>query len=113
MTLAPTTQPCEAELPGQLTYFVAAGTVQVDAARLDDAKLGAPTQTIGSVSLYSYTSTSNERKVMAGYFKADRLLHFPRFVLKDGKNIDEIAKTAAKIPCAKTGSVEIVPFMEM
>lgn len=30
-----------------------------------------------------------------------------------GKDIDEIATIAAKIPAAKSGSVEIVPFMEM
>ena len=71
-----------------------AGALEPGATRAQvDAKLGAPTQTIGSVSLYSYTSTSNERKVMAGYFKADRLLHFARFVLKDGKIIDEINNT--------------------
>ena len=31
----------------------------------------------------------------------------------NGKNIDEVATSAAKIPTAKHGSVEIVPFMEM
>src|SRR5476649_2405629 len=42
ITLAPTTQPCEAELPGQVTYFVVAATVQVDATPLYAVKFGAP-----------------------------------------------------------------------
>jgi hypothetical protein len=61
-----------------------------------DAALGTPTKTIGSVSLYSYVSSSNERKVMAGYFDkagdAGHLHHFARFVLKDDKILDEISE---------------------
>jgi hypothetical protein len=56
-----------------------------------DAALGAPNKTLGTISLYSYTASDNERKVMAGYFdKSGSLQRFARYVLKDGKVIDEI-----------------------
>ena len=58
-----------------------------------DATLGAPTKTVGTVSLYSYVSSSQERKVMAGYFDASKhLVRFARYAAKDGKIIDEITQ---------------------
>jgi hypothetical protein len=62
-----------------------------------DATLGAPTKTIGTVSLYSYISSSNERKVMAAYFDTagspGQLHHFARLILKDGKVFDEVTQS--------------------
>lgn len=59
-----------------------------------DATIGAPTKTIGTTALYSYTSSDNEPKVMAGYFDTSgRLQRFARYALKDEKVIDEISKT--------------------
>ena len=58
-----------------------------------DATLGAPTKTIGTVSLYSYVSSSQERKIMAAYFDGSKhLLRFARYAAKDGKIIDEITQ---------------------
>jgi hypothetical protein len=60
---------------------------------LVDATIGAPTQTIGSTALYSYMSSANESKVMAGYFdRSGHLQRFARYVLKDGKVFDEIGQ---------------------
>jgi hypothetical protein len=67
------------------------------------AALGWPTETIGMVSLYapkppsgvfpSGFPSSGERKVTAAYFDVSgHLQHFARYVLKDGKVIDEINK---------------------
>jgi len=59
---------------------------------LVDATIGAPTKTIGTTALYRYTSSDNETKVMSGYFDASgRLQRFARYVLKDGKVVDEIS----------------------
>src|SRR4051794_31679651 len=41
-TRAPTTQPCDAELPGQTAYVIVGVTVHVEAAPLYDVKFGAP-----------------------------------------------------------------------
>jgi hypothetical protein len=54
-----------------------------------DATLGTPARTIGAVALY--TSVLHPGKVMAGYFEVDgRLKRFARYLLKDGKVVDEI-----------------------
>ena len=54
-----------------------------------DSTLGAPAQMVGMVALY--TSPANPGKVMAGTFDVTgHLLHFARYVLKDGKVVDEI-----------------------
>jgi outer membrane protein assembly factor BamE (lipoprotein component of BamABCDE complex) len=56
-----------------------------------DSTFGAPNKTIGTTALYSYTSSDNMRKVMAGYFdKSGLLQRFARYILKDGKVVDEI-----------------------
>jgi len=58
-----------------------------------DATLGAPTKTVGTVSLYSYVSSSQERKIIAGYFDGSKhLLRFARYAAKDGKIINEITQ---------------------
>lgn len=58
-----------------------------------DATLGAPTKTVGNISLYSYTSSDNERKVMAAYFgTSGRLQRFARYAQKDGHIVDELSQ---------------------
>ncbi len=58
-----------------------------------DKSLGAPTKIVGNVSLYSYMSAANTRKIMAAYFdKSGRLERFARYASKDGKVIDEISQ---------------------
>jgi outer membrane protein assembly factor BamE (lipoprotein component of BamABCDE complex) len=79
-----------------------------------DTTLGAPTKTVGAVSLYSYVSSSQEHKIMAGYFDGSKhLLRFARYAAKDGKIIDEITQaelsSGAELPfirglLAKPGS---------
>jgi hypothetical protein len=59
---------------------------------LVDATIGAPTKTVGTTALYRYASSDDETKVMTGYFDASgRLQRFARYVLKDGKVVDEIS----------------------
>jgi hypothetical protein len=56
--------------------------------------LGAPTKTVGNVSLYSYMSAPTVRKIIAGYFDTSgRLQRFARYALKDAKVIDEVTQT--------------------
>jgi hypothetical protein len=58
-----------------------------------DSTLGAPTKTVGNLSLYSYTSSDNERKVMAAYFyTSGRLQRFARYAFKDGRIVDELSQ---------------------
>jgi hypothetical protein len=59
---------------------------------LVDATIGPPTKTIGTTALYRYTSADAEIKVMSGYFDASgRLQRFARYVLQNGKVVDEIS----------------------
>jgi len=72
-----------------------------------DVVLGVPTKTVGNISLYSYVSSSNERKVMAGYFDmTSRLQRFARYALKDGQVVDEIKQSelsdGAELPTVRS-----------
>jgi hypothetical protein len=59
-----------------------------------DATLGVPTKTVGTTALYGYSSSDSEHKIIAAYFDGSgRLQRLARYVLKDGKVLDEISQT--------------------
>jgi hypothetical protein len=69
-----------------------------------DATLGAPTKTVafcrwnrgpcGTISLYGYSSSDGEHKIIVAYFDGSgHLQRFARYVLKEGKVFDEISQT--------------------